>query len=119
MLRIVWWRTLASLALGLGALGVVLPGVPTVPFLLLAAWAGGRGWPQLEQRLLAHPVHGPLIRDWRERRAVPRRAKWLASVLIAASAVMVLFGPVPDPVRWLVPPVLVVVVIWLWSRPDA
>ncbi len=113
------WRTLASLALALGTAGVVVPGLPTVPFLLVAAWAGGRGWPQLEARLLAHPVHGPTIRSWRQHRAVPRKAKWLATALILSSIAMIVVAPVPDFLRWTLPPVLGGISIWLWSRPDA
>ncbi|MCC5809997.1 MAG: YbaN family protein [Ectothiorhodospiraceae bacterium] len=119
MLAMAGWRALASLALTLGAAGVVVPGLPTVPFLLVAAWAGGRGWPQLEARLLAHPVHGPTIRSWRERRAVPRKAKWMASALILSSIVMIAIAPVPMLMRWLLPPLLLCVALWLWSRPDA
>lgn len=119
MLLRVLWRTLAAAAVGLGTLGVVVPGLPTVPFLLVAAWAGGRGWPELEQRLLDHPVHGPTIRSWRESRAVPRRAKWLASALIASSIVMIVLVPTPELMNWVLPPFLVGVSVWLWSRPDA
>ena len=44
------------------AIGAVLPGLPTVPFLLVAAWAGGKGWPALEVKLLNHPRYGPTLR---------------------------------------------------------
>ena len=118
MLFKAFWRLLASLAVLLGALGVALPGLPTVPFLLVAAWAGSHGWPELEQRLLEHPRYGPSIRAWREQRAVPRRAKWAASVLIAISVTMLVVSPAPELLRWVLPPFLLCVTIWLWSRPD-
>ena len=63
------WRVLALLSLALAIAGAVLPVLPTVPFLLVAAAAAGRGWPQLEAWLLAHPRYGPPIRRWRERGA--------------------------------------------------
>lgn len=113
------WRSIASLALGLGALGVLLPGLPTTPFLLLAAWAGARGWPEMEQRLLRHPRYGPMIVDWRERRAVPRRAKWLASALMTSSILMIWWLPAPMLVRWFLTLFLPCVALWLWTRPDS
>jgi uncharacterized membrane protein YbaN (DUF454 family) len=112
------WRTLAVLALALGAIGVVLPLVPTVPFLLLAAWAAGRGWPRMEAWLLAHPHFGPHIRRWRERGAVPRRAKIVAIALMTISAIAMWTSRMP---AWASGPVsllLVCVALWLWRRPE-
>lgn len=119
MIRQLLWRCLASVFLGLGALGVVLPGLPTTPFLLVAAWAGTRGWPALEARLLDHPRYGSIIRDWRERRAVPRRAKWLATTLMLTSTVLLWLSPVALSVRLAVTVILLCVAFWLWMRPEA
>ena len=112
-------RSNASLALVLGALGGVPPGLPTTPFLLLAAWAGARGWPQMEQRLLRHPKYGPVIIDWRERRAVPRKAKWMASALMLSSLVSIWLLPAPMLLRWFLTLFLPCVALWLWSRPNS
>jgi uncharacterized membrane protein YbaN (DUF454 family) len=113
------WRSLAVLCVLLGLVGVFLPGLPTVPFLLVAAWAGGRGWPALEAWLLNHPRHGPPIRHWRERGAVPRRAKWWASAMMLASAATLLWWPVPVWVKVAAPAFMAAVALWLWRRPDA
>lgn len=113
------WRALAVLALALGAIGAVLPVLPTVPFLILAAWAGGKGWPALEAWLLDHAHLGPGIRRWRERGAVPRRAKWLATIMMTGSAVMLALSSAPLAVKLGVPAVMAGVAIWLWRRPEA
>lgn len=67
---------------GIGAVGVVVPGLPTTPFLLLAAACFTRSSARLERWLLADPLFGPLIKEFRESRAVPLRAKALALVLM-------------------------------------
>lgn len=118
-IAILMWRALALLALVLGLIGVVLPGLPTVPFLLVAAWAGGRGWPALEAWLLNHPRHGPAIRRWRDHRAVPRRAKWAASATMVLSAVLILLSSAP---RWgqaAMIGFMACVALWLWRKPEA
>lgn len=115
---VIFWRTLALVSVALGLVGVVLPGLPTVPFLLVAAWAGGKGWPQLETWLLDHPRHGAAIRRWRDHRAVPRRAKWLATLTMASSCALLLIAPVPFHAKWGVPLFLAVVAAWLWTRPE-
>ncbi len=112
------WRALALLSVALGLLGVVLPVLPTVPFLLLAAWAAGKGWPALEAWLLNHAHFGPHIRRWREHGAVPRRAKWMASLMMAASAVLLALTSLPLIVKIAVPAMMTAVAIWLWLRPE-
>ena len=84
-LRWLWWL-LAYGSLGLGLVGIVVPGLPTVPFVLLAAYAAARGSSRLHRWLLAHRQFGPVIRDWQAQGAVSRRAKWLATTMMAGSA---------------------------------
>jgi hypothetical protein len=114
------WRALALLSLGLGLVGVALPVLPTVPFLILSAWAASKGWPAFEIWLLNHRLFGPPIVQWRARGAVPRRAKWASSLMMACSAVgMQFFVQIPLWLRLAVPAVMLAVAVWLWRRPDA
>lgn len=70
---------------GLGMAGVFLPVLPTTPFLLLAAACFVRSSPELYERLLGHATFGPVIRDWREHRSIPARAKGVALLTVAAT----------------------------------
>ncbi|MCK8464861.1 YbaN family protein [Aliiroseovarius sp. S1339] len=65
-------------AVALGLLGVILPVLPTTPFLLVAAFAFGKGSPKARAWLIDHAHFGPAIQDWEERGAISRRAKTLA-----------------------------------------
>ena len=113
------WRCLAAVAVLLGFVGIFVPGLPTVPFLLLAAWAAGKGWPALERWLLAHPTYGDSIRRWRDHGAVPRRAKWAASLMMTASAGVLWLSPLPLAARLGIPLFMLAVAIWMWRRPEA
>ena len=95
LLTLSLWRGLACFSLLLGLIGVVLPGVPTVPFLLVSAWSAGKGWPPLEVWLFAHPRFGPPLKRWREQGAVPRNAKYLATVMMTLSVVLLLVSSAP------------------------
>jgi uncharacterized membrane protein YbaN (DUF454 family) len=117
--RTVWWRLVAVVAFALGIIGLVLPVVPTVPFLVLAAWAAGKGSPALEARLLAHPRFGKPIRRWRERGAVSRSSKTLASVTMLGSSTGLQLTQLPQWMKYAVPLVMIAVAIWLWRRPEA
>lgn len=79
------WLALAYSCVGVGATGVVVPLLPTTPFLLLAVYAAGRSSPRLRWRLYRHPRYGPALRAWQRQRAIPARAKWIAVGLISAS----------------------------------
>ena len=79
------WTGAGLAFVAIGAVGAFLPLLPTVPFLLLAAFCFAKGNPAWEQRLLDHPKYGPALRQWRERRAISRRAKKAALVAMAIS----------------------------------
>lgn len=72
---------------GIGGLGVVVPGLPTTVFLIIAAWCFSRSSPRLEQWLLDLPVLGRFVRDYRAGLGMPRRAK-----LSAYASIVVFVG---------------------------
>jgi uncharacterized membrane protein YbaN (DUF454 family) len=83
---------LGTLFVLLGVLGIFLPVLPTTPFLLLAAACYARSSRRIYHWLLHHPHFGPLIREWREHRSMPYRAKRRALLLIVLSfAVSIVF----------------------------
>jgi len=76
------WAALGALCVAIGLIGVVLPGLPTTPFLILAAACFLRSSQALYDRLLGHPRFGPLVRDFREGKGLTRRVKLLALALM-------------------------------------
>lgn len=82
------YAALAYLFTGLALAGVVLPGLPTTPFLLMAAWAARRGSPRLDRWLREHRHLGPALHHWETERAVSRRAKCLAVAVLSSSWVL-------------------------------
>lgn len=71
------------LSLLLGLLGAVLPGLPTTPFVLLAAACFAQASPRLHRWLVQHRWLGPMVRDWEAHHTLPLRIKWLASAMMA------------------------------------
>ncbi len=113
------WRCLALACIALGLVGIVVPGLPTVPFLLAAAWAASHGWPKLEAWLLAHTHFGPPILRWRERGAIPRKAKTLAILMMAVSSIVLWHTALAVWFKMVVSALMAAVALWMWQRPDA
>lgn len=113
------WIALAWLALGLGFLGIVLPGLPTVPFILAASFCAARGSRRLHLWMRRNRQFGPMIRNWEDHGAVSRRAKWLASIMMVLCSL--LMGVSPSPLwAWATgSAIMLAVAIWLWRRPEA
>lgn len=113
------WGALGTLALALGAAGLVLPLVPTVPFLLLAAFCFARSSERLHSWLLTHPLFGPPIQDWQRSGAISRRGKWLATGSMAlVLAVSFALGVQPK-ILAVQAVVLCLVALFIWTRPAA
>ncbi len=110
---------LGWLAVGLAALGAVLPLLPTTPFLLVAAWAFGRSSARLRRWLYENRVFGPLLTNWEQHGAVPLWAKVMAVAVMSATFVGMLYrGTLPVWALVLIGLCLAAVSIWLVSRPS-
>ncbi len=70
------------LAVALGGIGIVMPGMPATVFFVVAAWCFSRSSPRLERWLLNLPYVGPLVRDYRSGLGMPRRTKVVAIAMI-------------------------------------
>lgn len=81
-----------SVALVLGVLGVFLPGLPTTPFVLLAAACYARASPRLHTWMLNHRWIGPMLRDWERDRSLTRRIKAMALLSMAVMVGISLWG---------------------------
>jgi hypothetical protein len=70
---------------GLGATGVVVPGLPTTPLMLLALWTFAKSSKRFHDWLYEHKVFGPPLQRWRSHRVIPAKAKLLAVVTMIVS----------------------------------
>ncbi|MDP2134982.1 MAG: YbaN family protein [Sulfuritalea sp.] len=82
LVRVVLW-TLGSIALLLGIIGIFLPGLPTTPFILVAAACYARASERFYRRLVENPTVGPLIVEWRRHHSIPFRIKLIAITLMS------------------------------------
>lgn len=103
---------LGTLSLGLGILGIFLPLLPTTPFLLLTAALYFRGSSRLYAWLTGHKYLGSYIRNFREHKAIPLRAKIVSVALIWITMLNCIFFLV-DPL-WLKLLLLVIAVGTSW-----
>jgi len=117
-MKMLFWRSLVVIFVILGFIGALLPGMPTTVFLILAAWSASKGWPQMDVWLLNHPKYGATLRSWRENGTVPRKAKWLASIMMLISGIIMLFTNAPLLVKIFTDLIMLTVAIWLWLRPE-
>ncbi|MFM8498458.1 MAG: YbaN family protein [Chakrabartia sp.] len=117
-MRRMLWQALGLASVALGVIGAFLPILPTVPFLILAAFAFSRSNPAWEAKLMTHPRYGPSLRAWREKGIISRTGKQAAT---GAFALSILLGLVFLSPPWaLIPPLVALLCLsWIWTRPEA
>ena len=99
------WGLLAFawLNVGLGMVGVVVPGMPTTIFLIIAVWAFSKCSVRFQRWLWEHPKFGPSIQVWHKHRVIPMKGKILAATMMTASFVYIAFFVAES---WLLPAAL-------------
>jgi uncharacterized membrane protein YbaN (DUF454 family) len=112
------WLVSGLVALALGLLGILLPLLPTTPFLLLAAFCFARSSPALHDWIIQHPRLGPPIRDWRNHGAISGRAKIAAVAMLAFALVTGVFADLGPRVLAVQGVILLLVGTFLLTRPS-
>ncbi|WP_445115687.1 YbaN family protein [Acinetobacter sp. WZC-1] len=105
---------MAWLCIGLGILGIFIPGLPTVDFMILAVFFAARGSIRLHTWLMNNRYIGPLIREWKQHRRIPKKVKYLSTVSMSVATLIMIFT-IPHP--WFVYPAIICmagVLWWMW-----
>ncbi|EPL09185.1 YbaN family protein [Pseudomonas sp. CF161] len=110
---------LAYTSLAIGLIAIVVPGLPTTEFILLAAWAATKSSPRLSAWLENHRLFGPILSNWRNGKIVSRRAKVSAtlSMLLCAGLMLALLNH--HWTMYLAIGGMILGNLWIWSRPEA
>ena len=106
-----------GISLILGIIGIVVPILPTTPFILLSLFCFGKSSQRLHDWLLAHPKLGPGIHAWRRHGAISRKAKISAVVAMAAGLALSIFLGLRLPIILLQAGILSLVALFLLTRP--
>jgi len=105
--------------LAIGLVGVLVPLLPTAPFVLLAAYCFSRSSQRLHTWLIDHRLFGSFIRNWEAHHVIPLKAKWTATVMmLVMTSYSLFFKELP---LWVVVGVVVTVsvaLIYIWSKPS-
>ncbi|OWJ76844.1 YbaN family protein [Haematobacter genomosp. 1] len=113
------WLIFGGLFVLLGFVGAVLPIMPTVPFLIVAAFCFGRSSERMHAWLMTHRIFGPPLRDWEANRAIRRQTKWIAVLSMAVGFAFVsAFVGLPAWALVAQGAILTLVSIFIWTRPE-
>jgi uncharacterized membrane protein YbaN (DUF454 family) len=112
------WAVLGLTCVALGVIGIILPLLPTVPFLLLAAFFFARSSTRLHEWLLSHPKFGPFIDDWNRSGSISLREKRLATLSVASVFGLSLALGVASFVVIIQAITLSCVMLFIWTRPS-
>ncbi|HQZ46511.1 MAG TPA: YbaN family protein [Usitatibacteraceae bacterium] len=106
-------------AMGLGIAGLVLPVLPTTPFMLVAAACFARSSPRFHRWLLEHRVFGPIVSEWERHRAIAWKTKlWAIALMSGTLAASIVFFVKPTWLRLALALFGLFLAAWLYRIPS-
>ena len=109
---------LGFLMTGIGIVGIVVPGLPTTIFLIIALWAFSRSSERFHRWLWEHPRLGPPLRDWQRHRVIPPRAKLLAVAVMSLSVAVLALAAKTPVLAAAVAAIMAPVALYILTRPS-
>ncbi len=118
-MRKVAYFSFGLICLVLGLIGVVLPLLPTTPFVILAAYCFSRSSAKFHRMLLDNRLFGPLICEWEKHGVIPLKVKWVSSTMML---IMISYPVLIKQLPWWADASMVatsLIALWyIWSRPS-
>lgn len=116
-------QRICYLALGhifvvLAVIGAILPVMPTVVFLIGAAWAYGKGSVRLQKMIHEHPKYGPMILNWEKYGVIPKKAKILAGIMMTGSVIICFLTAHHFIWPGIAAITMAIVYAYIWTRPS-
>lgn len=118
MIKKYFFIGLGFLFIGLGFIGIIIPGIPTTPFLLLSAWFFSKSSSFLENWLINHKIFGPLIRDWNKYKSISRKSKIIAVIIIIPTFAFSIYSSLNTIIDILLGITCISLCTYLISRPE-
>jgi hypothetical protein len=111
-----FFQALGLICTALGILGMVIPGLPTTVFLIVALWAFSRSSDRLKLWLWTHPKFGPGVRAWHEHGVIPVKAKISAITVMSVSLLILVLIRESWTLPTIVGAVMVPIALWICTR---
>ncbi|MBA84124.1 YbaN family protein [Thalassobius sp. S69A] len=113
------WAILGLISVAIGLVGIILPLVPTVPLMILAAFFFARSSERLHNWLISHPTFGPSIQDWQDHGAISAKGKRIATLSIAVVFAISLIMGLRPMILIIQAITLGAVLTFIWTRPNS
>ena len=111
--------TLGCACIAMAYIGVVTPGIPYSPFVVAAAFCFARSSERAHRWIMNHPIFGPFLTNWSEKRVFPQKMKYLMIGMMSLSLTLMMLGTVP--LRGVVYTgiFMLLVAVWAWRYPSS
>lgn len=110
---------LGFIFVALGILGIILPLIPGVPFLILAALCFSKSSPKLHHWLISLPHIGPMLKDWERHGVIELQAKIAATIMIfVLISYPLIWGPISQTIKIVIASIILCVLVFIWTRPS-
>lgn len=113
-----FYFVIGCLCLGFGVVALVVPLIPGIVFLVLAAACFSRSSPKMQIWLTTHPRFGKLIRNWQSSGAISRTSKWVITISMIASFSLIFLETSSRSLQAAVAAVMIGVMVYVWRRPE-
>ena len=113
------WTTLGFLSLGMAYIGVITPGLPYSCFVVFAAYCFSKGSERMHRWIYSHPLFGPFLTNWNERRVFPTKMKFFMLAMMSTSLLIMYFTGVKTIGIISTAGFMAIVAIWAWRFPGS